>query len=88
MILEIRVVPKSSRNSVSWYDKEKKILKLTLTAPPVDGKANGMALETLADFFGLKKRQLELVSGETARQKKISLDAPQDQILEKLKILK
>lgn len=49
-------------------------LKLRLAAPPVDGKANACLLEFLARSLELPKRQLELVSGQTSRSKRVRVD--------------
>lgn len=87
MIIEVRVIPKSSRVSLSWANPEKTLLKLTLTAPPVDGKANEAAIKALAHFLGLKKSQINLVFGHTARQKRFEILAEEKAIKEKLKIL-
>lgn len=87
MILEVRAVPKSSRTALSWANAEKTLLKLNLTAPPVDGKANEAAIKALGEFFGIKKSQITLIHGQTGRQKRFEIKAPEEQIREKLKIL-
>nr|WP_246034683.1 DUF167 domain-containing protein [Azoarcus indigens] len=48
-------------------------MKLRLAAPPVDGKANAALCAFLAEFCGLPKSAVELVSGETSRAKRIRL---------------
>ena len=48
-------------------------MKLRLAAPPVDGKANKALLAYLADFCGLPKSRVELVSGHTSRAKRVRL---------------
>jgi uncharacterized protein (TIGR00251 family) len=44
-------------------------LKVAVTAPPEDGRANAAILDVLKDWLGVKPSQLELVSGETSRNK-------------------
>jgi len=46
-------------------------LKVSVTAPAERGKANAAILALLADRLGLRRAQLELVSGATARDKRI-----------------
>jgi uncharacterized protein (TIGR00251 family) len=46
-------------------------LKARVSAPPEKGKANGALIKLLAKAWGVPPRDLELVGGETARQKKI-----------------
>jgi len=66
-LLRVRINPRSSRNRITgWQDG---VLSVKLTAPPVEGAANKAAVEFLADQLGIKKSQISLVSGQTAREK-------------------
>jgi len=49
-------------------------LKIRLAAPPVDGKANACLLDFLAERLGVAKRQVVLVSGESARAKRVRVE--------------
>jgi len=60
-------------------------LKIRISAPPVDGKANSMLLAFLAKSFGVSKREVVLVSGQTSRQKRVAISAPR-QLPEELAI--
>jgi uncharacterized protein (TIGR00251 family) len=44
-------------------------LKVAVTAPPEDGRANQAVTELLRDWLGLKRSQVELASGATNRNK-------------------
>jgi uncharacterized protein (TIGR00251 family) len=44
-------------------------LKVAVTAPPEDGRANAALVEVLKDWLGVKRSQVELVSGQTHRNK-------------------
>ena len=46
-------------------------LKIALNAPPVDGKANAALLRFLAGKLGIPKRQIELCSGASSRDKRV-----------------
>ena len=46
-------------------------LKIALHAPAVDNKANEALVAWLAEHLGVPRRQLEIVSGHTSRQKKV-----------------
>ena len=48
-------------------------LKIRLAAPPADGKANACLLDFLAAHLGVAKRQVELVSGASARAKRVRI---------------
>ena len=45
-------------------------LKLSLNAPPVDGRANAAAVAFLAKRLGVAKSCVELISGDTGRAKR------------------
>ena len=45
-------------------------LKVAVTAPPQEGRANQALAEVLRDLLGLKRSQVELLSGETSRDKR------------------
>jgi uncharacterized protein (TIGR00251 family) len=45
-------------------------LKVAVTAPPQDGRANKALLEVLREVLGLKRSQVELLGGETSRDKR------------------
>jgi uncharacterized protein (TIGR00251 family) len=44
-------------------------LKVAVTAPPEDGRANQALTELLRDWLGLKRSQVELAGGATNRNK-------------------
>ena len=52
-------------------------LKVRITAPPVDGKANQHLIKFLARQFKVRKSQLELISGETSREKRFRISNPE-----------
>lgn len=67
VLVAVRVQPKASRNAVcGLYDG---CLKIAVTTPPVDGKANRAVTALLADTLGVAKRDIQLNSGQTARRK-------------------
>ena len=70
-IFEIRVRPNSSRNSVGGQAGNPPRLVVNVQAPPEDGKANDATLRALAKAFELKPKDLEIVSGETNRDKRV-----------------
>jgi uncharacterized protein (TIGR00251 family) len=51
-------------------------LKVAVTEPALDGRANARLLELLAELLGLARSRLALVSGERARTKRIRIEAP------------
>jgi hypothetical protein len=51
-------------------------MKLALTAPPVDGRANAQAREVLAKAFGVSPSRVTLTQGESGRDKLFRIDGP------------
>lgn len=75
LILNLHLQPNASKNG--WSGLHGGRLKLKITAPPVDGKANLHLISWLAKEFGVSKTACVLVSGETGRQKKVAISLPQ-----------
>lgn len=75
LILDCHLQPKASRDELAGLHGER--LKIRLTAPPVDGKANAHLLAFLADAFSVSKTQVSLESGLQSRQKRVRITAPQ-----------
>jgi len=48
-------------------------LKISLHAPAVDNKANEVLIAFLADRLSLPRKQVELLSGQTSRQKRVMI---------------
>ena len=68
--LNIKVIPNSSKNELI---KEPDRLRLKITAPPVDNKANKFVIEYLSKFFKIPKTTIQIVRGTTSREKTILL---------------
>ncbi|MBN2329735.1 MAG: YggU family protein [Candidatus Omnitrophica bacterium] len=75
VILCIRVSPKSSRSQIAGVIGDE--LKVSLNAPPVDGKANKELVKLLAKTFSIPKNCVEILSGESSRSKRILLHGVQ-----------
>ena len=65
--LQIRVQPRAKRNAVTKTADGS--LKVYVTAPPEDGRANEAVVETIAEWLGVKRRQVEIIRGATSRNK-------------------
>ena len=69
--LKIMVVPNASKSAiVGWMGDT---LKVRIQAVPEDGKANKALLAFLAKEFGLPKRSVELLNGDTSRDKRVRI---------------
>lgn len=68
VILPVKAQPRARKNAV--MGEQAGALKVAVTAPPEDGKANAALIESLATFLGLRRSQIKLLSGQTSRDKK------------------
>lgn len=48
-------------------------IKIALAAPPVDGKANEALIRFLAELLGVSRSAVEIVSGDTSRNKVVRI---------------
>jgi uncharacterized protein len=71
MRLNVRVIPRSSKNALSW---EEEIVTVHLTAPPVNGAANEALIALLAKRLDLPKRAFQIIQGSTGRQKVVEIE--------------
>lgn len=78
--LAVRVKPGSSRTRVlgafGGTCDEAPALIVAVSAPPVDGRANAAVIEALANALGMRRHQISVVAGHTARTKTVSLTVP------------
>ena len=72
----IRVKPGSSRARVEGAYGPENLLIVAVNAPPVDGAANEAVIKAVASAFGVRPRQVALVSGHTARSKVLDVEVP------------
>jgi uncharacterized protein len=67
--IDARIIPKSSRNEIIISEGDP--VKIKVTSPPVDGKANKAVINLLAKQLKVSKKDIQIVSGEKSRNKKI-----------------
>jgi uncharacterized protein (TIGR00251 family) len=68
-ILEVRVQPRASRNEILEFRDH--VLRLRVTASPVDGEANHQVRRVLAEALGIAPSNVEILKGEKGRRKKV-----------------
>jgi uncharacterized protein (TIGR00251 family) len=67
----LRVQPRARGNRFAGVVGD--AIKLAITAPPVDGKANEAVIDYLAGWFQVPKSNIVIVSGATGRNKRIAV---------------
>jgi len=66
---QVRVVPRASRNEV--VGEHDGALRVRIAAPPVEGAANRELIRTLARYFDVPVRAVEIRSGQTSKLKQV-----------------
>ncbi len=74
LLLQLYVQPKASRDQIVGLHGD--AVKIAITAPPVEGKANSHIQKLLATLFAVSKSQVELVKGDISRHKQVLIKAP------------
>jgi len=67
----IKVHPRARKNAITGAVGD--ALKLALTAPPVEGKANQSVIEFFADLFQIPRSSVTIASGESSRNKVVRI---------------
>ncbi|WP_263383107.1 DUF167 domain-containing protein [Granulicella arctica] len=70
-ILSVRAHPGARRNAVTGIHDE--ALKIALTTPPVDGRANDALIVFVAELLGLPRSRVALLTGATSRSKSLRI---------------
>lgn len=75
LVLRCYLQPKAAQDEIvgphdGW-------LKIRITAPPIDGKANTQLIHFLSKAFGVAKSGISLQKGQASRQKTVTIIAPQ-----------
>lgn len=70
--IDVRLIPRAARSEIVGFEGE--VLRVRVTAPPVDGRANAALIELLATMLGVRKADVRIVAGQTSRQKVIAVD--------------
>ena len=65
--LKIHLQPRASRNGIDGVHGD--ALKVKVTAPPVEGRANKALKQLLAERLGISPAQIEIIAGQRSREK-------------------
>ncbi len=74
LLLACHLQPKASTDAFAGLHGDR--LKIRLSAPPLDGRANAQLRVFLAAAFGVSKSQVTLESGQQSRQKRVRIQRP------------
>lgn len=76
--IDVRVSPKSSRNAVELKNG---VIKVYVTAPPVDGEANEAVCKLVAARLGVPKTNVRVVRGDTSKTKTLEVEGLIDETI-------
>lgn len=83
IVIKVKIVPGSSKNKIDGVYNN--TLKISITAPPVEGKANKKCIAYLAKYFDVAKSKIKIISGQTSKNKLIKIyDINQSKFLDKI----
>lgn len=82
-VIAVKVVPRAARDEiVGWVDGA---LRVRVSAPPQDGRANRALEELLAAALGLRKGAVNVASGRASVRKRVAVEGLEhDEILRRL----
>lgn len=86
-ILAVRLTPRGGRDAIDGWALDadgRAYLKVRVASPPVDGAANTALLAFLAKTLKMPRSAVRLVSGDTARVKRLELDGLTSDDLERV----
>jgi hypothetical protein len=70
MVVNIKVVPKASRNLIK---EEGSGFKVYLTKPAQEGQANSQLISLLSEHLKIKKYQIKIIKGDKSRNKLVEI---------------
>lgn len=71
IVIEVKVEPRSSKKGISGVMGD--MLKVKLTAPPVEGAANEQLIEVISEATGAKKSAIKIIRGASAKKKTLEI---------------
>jgi uncharacterized protein (TIGR00251 family) len=85
-IVKIYLQPKASKNEMVGPYRDG--IKVKVTAPPIEGKANNALIQFLSKKLGISPSSIEIVKGHHSREKTLKISGNLDQeLMKKLQIL-
>ena len=81
--IAVQIYPGAAKNEITGMQND--VLRIKIAAPPVKGKANKELIDYLSHLLGITKDRLEILKGNTSKNKLISIDGlSKVSVLEKL----
>ncbi len=71
IVIEVKVEPRSSKKGIAGVMDN--VLKVKLTAPPVEGEANEQLVEVISEVTGVRKSNIRIVRGLSSKRKIVEI---------------
>ncbi len=82
IVLSVKVQPNASKDRVVGEHADQ--IKIAVTVAPEKGKANKAVIKVLSKWLGVKSSDIQIISGETSRDKKVIVRNITEEDLDKL----
>lgn len=82
LIVNLKISPNAKKNEII---KTPDGIKIKITAQPIDGKANKTLIEFLSKNFKIPKTYIEIIKGETSKEKSILFKTDSEEKILELK---
>lgn len=82
IIISLKILPNASKNEII---KTPEGVKVKITAQPIDGKANKCLVEYLSKLFKVPKTSIEILKGETSKEKTLLIKTVDDDKISMIK---
>lgn len=80
--VDVSVSPRSNRSGIDGYDEWRRRMIVRVKAPPLDGRANKEVSDLFSEIAGFRA---EVTSGQTSRQKTVTIQGDPDLIMGRLR---
>ncbi|MFA7659374.1 MAG: DUF167 domain-containing protein [Candidatus Gastranaerophilaceae bacterium] len=71
LIVRLKIIPNSSKNEIIW---DNDVLKIKITAQPIENKANKALIEFLSKTLKIAKSRIKILKGELGREKTLLIE--------------
>ena len=82
LLIKVKIIPNSSKNDIIIEDG---VVKVKVTAQPIENKANKALVEILSKKIKIPKSKIEIVKGLTSKEKTLLINIEDDTRLSEVK---
>ena len=84
IVLRLRISPNASKNQFIFADD---MIKLKITAQPIENKANKAVIEYLSKLFKVPKTKITILKGDTSKEKTLLIKTTDMEKIENIKTI-